>query len=274
MPAQPVSDAIQKVWLAKLAGLVREAGRRGRRRIWLVSYPRSGNTLMREYLSILQGRPQYSVYAGDLVDVAGPRLTDALDGVMLVKTHQMPTEDDDPIVYLVRDGRNATLSFLYMSFLFGGHRFTRLEDAYDGIRFLDETEGGWAAHVRSALTQGTRRSLLVLRYEDLLADPAATLVRMTGFLGATLPQTVAEVCVEQQSARTDYEMQPGSGYQFEPEPGGTFAILKQHRREEYWRLILDSRCQRHLHLSGATNYLLRFGYEVSPDWWRDDGASG
>ena len=229
---------------------------------------------MREYLAILQGRPQFSVYAADLLGVIGSRLTDALDSVMIVKTHQLPVEDDDPIIYLVRDGRNATLSFLYMSFLFGGHQFSRRDDVDDGIRFLDETEGSWADHVRSALAQGSRRELQVLRYEDLLEDPVATLVRTAGFLGAALPPVVAKVCVEQQRVRSKYETQPASGYLFEPEPGSLFAILKQHRREEYWRLLLDARCRRHLHLSGATEFLLRFGYEGSPDWWRDDGASG
>src|SRR4051812_4421000 len=98
--------------------MLRDAERRGRRRVWLVSYPRSGNTLMRDYFALLQGRPQWNGYAGDVVGAAGPRLTDVLDGAMIIKTHQMPEADDDPVIYLLRDGRNATLSFLYMAFLF------------------------------------------------------------------------------------------------------------------------------------------------------------
>ncbi len=261
-------------WRTHLAGMLRAATQVGRRRIWLVSYPRSGSTLMREYLSILQGRPQLSIYPNDVVKPSGPRLTGALDGVVIVKSHQLPADDGNPMIYLVRDGRNATLSFLYMSFLFGGHQYSRMEDAYAGIRFLDRTEGSWAAHVRAALAQAERRPLLILHHENLVTEPAETLLRLAAFLDATLTQATAEVCVEQQRASTTYRTQRGSGYLFEPEPGSLFAVLKQHRQHDYWRLILDARCKRHLHRSGATPFLLRFGYERSSDWWRDGAVSG
>src|SRR6516164_3462010 len=100
---------------------------------YLVSYPRSGNTLVREYFAILQGRPQLSVYEGDVVQASDAALTRALDHVQIIKSHQMPALDG-PLIYLVRDGRNASLSFLYMAFLFGGHRFASLREVYDGLR--------------------------------------------------------------------------------------------------------------------------------------------
>lgn len=223
---------------------------------------------MREYLALLQGKQQYSGYVGDVVKPTGPRLTDVLDNVLIIKTHHLPADNDDPIVYLVRDGRNATLSFLYMVYLFGGHKFSRLEDAYGGIRYLDATEGSWAAHVRSILAQSDRRPLLILRYEDLMADPSGTLMRLATFVGADLPPSIAAYCVAHQRTTTDYEAQRSSGYRFEPEPGSIYAILKQHRREDYWRLILDERCKRHLHESGATEFLVRLGYEQAEAWWR------
>src|SRR5260370_288214 len=73
-----------------------------RRRVHLVSYPRSGNTLVRQYFSILQGRAQPSVYAGDVVEAKGFALTRSLDNVELVKSHQIP-DDDGAMIYLVRD---------------------------------------------------------------------------------------------------------------------------------------------------------------------------
>ena len=79
---------------------------------------------MREYFSILQGRPQLSLYEGDVASASCPALTRSLDHVDIIKSHQMPPADGR-FIYLVRDGRNAVLSFLYMSFLFGGHQFSK-----------------------------------------------------------------------------------------------------------------------------------------------------
>ena len=269
--SEPGAEA---AWRTHLRGLIRAAERVGRRRVWLVSYPRSGNTLMREYLAILQGRPQLSVYPNDVVEPPGPRLTDALDRIVMVKSHQWPSKDDDAVVYLVRDGRNATLSFLYLACMFGGHTVSRPADICAAVQRLDQTEGSWAEHVRTALAQQERRPLLILRFEDLIADPAATLVCLASFLGATLPLSVASVCVDQQRLNTTYDRHQVSGMRVEPEPDSLFALLKQNRRDGRWREILDAAAKRHMHLSGATEFLLRFGYDTDAAWWQDGTATG
>lgn len=240
----------------------------GRRRIYLVSYPRSGNTLLRAYFSLLQGRAQPSIYPGDVVGPAGSALTDALDDIVLVKSHEMPA-GDDPVIYLVRDGRNATLSFLYMAFLFGGHRFSRLDEVHDGIRHLDATEGSWAAHVADALRQATRRRMLFLRYEDLMRDRAAALAAMAHFAGAAIPAATIALCIARHAATDRYAENPYNGFLFEPERQSIYDLLKRHRRSDYWRHILDARSKRYFHDSGATDALLRFAYERSADWWRN-----
>jgi len=238
-----------------------------RKRFHLVSYPRSGNTLVREYFSILQGAPQLSVYEGDVVRSDGAALTRALDRVELVKSHQMPA-DDGAMIYLVRDGRNATLSFLYMAFLFGGHRASRLSEVYDAIRKLDAAEGSWAEHVARALERATARPSLVVRYEDLVREPAAALAAMARFMGAELSDDVLGECVRRQQLIARYGKNPYNGYLYEPAENSIYDLLKRHRRGDYWRHILDPRTRRYLHESGATELLLRFGYESSADWWR------
>jgi hypothetical protein len=240
----------------------------GRKRAYLVSYPRSGSTLVREYFSILQGRPQLSVYDGDVVSSTNVALTQSLDHVEIIKSHQMPV-DGDPMIYLVRDGRNATLSFLYMSFLFGGHQFSSLAEAYDGIRHLDGAEGCWADHVAQALQQGERRQTLFVRYEDLMCSPEAMLARMARFMNAEVPVEALGDCVRRQKASNDYATNPYNGYLYEPAKNLIYDILKRHRRDDYWRHIFDSRSKRYFHERGGTRFLLHFGYERSPDWWKE-----
>jgi hypothetical protein len=235
---------------------------------YLVSYPRSGNTLVRKYFSILQGRPQFSLYDGDVVSPDGPALTRALDHVEIIKSHQMPPPEG-AMIYLVRDGRNAALSFLYMSFLFGGHRYSNLSEVYDGLRHLDEEEGSWAEHVSRAVEQSKTRQVLFVRYEDLMSAPEATLSRMVSFLGAEILASVLSECVSRQRASDDYAGNLYNGYLYEPMKGSIYDILKRHRRENYWRLIFDSRSKRYFHEGGSTRFLLQFRYERSSDWWTE-----
>jgi hypothetical protein len=248
--------------------LVRGRLRAGRKLVYLVSYPRSGNTLVREYFALLQGRTQLSVYADDVVHGSGPALTRALDRIGIVKSHQMPA-DGNAMIYLVRDGRNATLSFLYMSFLLGNHRFSAPDEVCDGIRHLDAAEGSWADHVAQALQRGQTRPTLFVRYEDLVSAPEAALAQMALFLGAEVaPESFLE-CVRRQRASSNYAANPHNGYLYQPPKNSIYDVLKRHRREDYWRHILDARSKRYFHECGGTRFLLHFGYERSEDWWKE-----
>ena len=236
--------------------------------VHLVSYPRSGNTLARGYFSILQGRPQRSVYAGDVVPPIGPPLTHALDHVDLVKSHRIPV-DSSPMIYLVRDGRNATLSFLYMAFLFGGHQYSELSEVCEAIAWLDATEGSWTEHVLAALARGDARRTLFIRYEDLVSRPDAALKRMVRFLKADVPVGQLRECVRLGRGSDRYAQNPHNGYLYQPAAGSIYDILKQRRRGDYWRRILDRRTRRYFHDRGATPLLLNFRYEQSENWWRE-----
>lgn len=239
----------------------------GYKRCYLVSYPRSGSTLVRAYFAILQGRPQLSVYAGDVVQAKDASFTSSLDHVDLVKSHQMPASDD-PVIYLVRDGRNATLSFLQMSFLFGGHRFSELSEVYDAIRWLDRAEGGWAEHVAQALEQAQKRPVLFVRYEDLVARPETAIEAMIRFMGAEVAAPILADCVRRQERSDRYAENPYNGFLHQPTQNSIYDMLQRHRRGAYWRCILDSRSKQYFHACGATRALMHFGYEDSEDWWK------
>jgi hypothetical protein len=248
--------------------LVRRRPAAGRKRVHLVSYPRSGSTLVRRCFSILQGRSQLSIYEGDVVTAPSTALTSALDGVEIIKSHRMPA-DDGAAICLVRDGRNATLSFLYMAFLFGGHRFSELADVYDGIRHLDAAEGSWADHVGEAVRRAETRPTLFVRYEDLVSAPEAALAAMARFLDAEIPVDVLGECVRRHKASDAYASNPYNGFLHAPTTGSIYDILQRYRREDYWRRILDARSKRYFHDRGATALLMRFGYERSADWWME-----
>src|SRR5690242_6425767 len=91
--------------------------------IWLASYPRSGNSLFANLIKHHLEIPLYSIYSIDKrtddqddmyihlnpVDLQAAKQSRDL---FFVKTHELPT-DDAPAIYVVRDGRDAIVSYAH-----------------------------------------------------------------------------------------------------------------------------------------------------------------
>lgn len=152
--------------------------------IWLASYPRSGNTLIRTVLWQCFGLKSGSVYPNDLggnsslesyvghVEFSSTetlKLSD--DAPTIIKTHERPASQH-PAIYIVRDGRAATVSLWEFysrkvpltTIIQGQHRF-----------------GTWAQHL-IAWKPWKREGTLFLRYEDIISSLPATLDRISEFL--------------------------------------------------------------------------------------------
>src|ERR1700761_3889610 len=114
--------------------------------IWLASYPRSGNTLLRIILKSVFELPSFSKH-GDEDDIAAdPKLAELVGhqamtadlqqmrksaDLYLVKTHD-PPEDDGKAIYIVRDGRAACESF---------HHYLRDFSDRDSVSLTDVIAG-------------------------------------------------------------------------------------------------------------------------------------
>ena len=166
---------------------------------WLASYPRSGNTLLRIILKRCFGLTSQSVYDDAefsdhaLRDVVGHEpvgddparfLSQAQSERrhLYVKTHELPPGDRHPVIYVVRDGRAAVVSYIH----FLREILKRDVSAHDVI--CGKVGVSWSRHVR-AWTLPPRPGTLVLRYEDLVIGEAATLKQISAFIG--MPQRQA-----------------------------------------------------------------------------------
>jgi glycosyltransferase involved in cell wall biosynthesis len=136
--------------------------------IWLASFPRSGNTFFRNVLHEVYGIKSSTFHRDPARD---PDRNFANRAV--VKTHELPIHLPDelrelPAVYLVRDGRDALNSIAH-------HRRDIVVPGSDWYNNLLEAAlahqegffGGWSENVR----QWTARAAVVIRFEDLIADP-------------------------------------------------------------------------------------------------------
>ncbi|HEX4637765.1 MAG TPA: sulfotransferase domain-containing protein [Rhizomicrobium sp.] len=163
--------------------------------IWLASYPRSGNTLLRILLKRCFGLDSYSIYSDEefalpsVREVVGEKPIGADPQRFLqqmlqekrpvcVKTHELPAPDSHRTIYVVRDGRAALVSH---------HHYLR--DFWDAHTPLDELIKGlespsWSRHVNAWLLSG-RPNVLAVRYEDLVRADKRALDAIAGFLDRT-----------------------------------------------------------------------------------------
>jgi hypothetical protein len=154
--------------------------------VWLASYPRSGNTLLRTVLNQCFGLSSFTidpVPAGLPVDFKHRDLVGdaSYEGewsefykqstrspeTVFIKTH-LPPEDDADAICVVRDGRMALLSYLRFHQTFHPEAGRTLLELALGLDYY----GSWAEHYR---TWGQRSGTLLVRYEDLVVGKAETL---------------------------------------------------------------------------------------------------
>lgn len=155
--------------------------------VWVSSFPRSGNTFLRIVLNRLYGVRTSVVYdvdgvaerlGSDLIGaVARPAPIEAMrksDEVYFVKTHRQrdsQVNEADKAVCLVRDGRDALVSWARMSSETDGRQFETELRAM--ITRRDEVgTGSWGRNILSWLQPAVSHRV-VLRYEDLAREQGA-----------------------------------------------------------------------------------------------------
>ncbi len=165
--------------------------------IWLASYPRSGNTLLRMILKSVFGIETYSKYNDPfdigsdekIMEMIGHRRLDSpwseayqkmkeTEKVYFVKTHDYP-EDDSMAVYIVRDGRASIIS--YQHYL---KDFIGIESSFDDIIAGFVLFGSWGSHL-DAWNPLERPNTLLIKYESLLSDSEKEIKRLSDFLCLT-----------------------------------------------------------------------------------------
>jgi hypothetical protein len=171
--------------------------------VWLASYPRSGNTLLRMVIHEVFGLPTHSIYRDSDITSSDPVVSRAVGHVSrpdmyehflkeahesrdvhLVKTHllpddrgitsRVPTLSTAPAIYVIRDGRAATISYW--------HYLRDFAQRSISLQRLIGSRVGWADHVMAWRPQARPRTLLV-RFEGLAAGDDRITRALADFLG-------------------------------------------------------------------------------------------
>lgn len=166
--------------------------------VWLASYPRSGNTLLRTVLKQTMGMGSYSdeimrpiVGLTDLAKEGFGDLTyesswetfyhyaSHSKEVFLIKTH-LPPRDNQPAIYVVRDGRAATESYAayHRSFAPDAEFCPSILELMLG----DDYYGDWSSHYHM-WNNRLEGSLVTVRFEELVNADALLVNKLKQFIG-------------------------------------------------------------------------------------------
>lgn len=236
--------------------------------VFLVSYPRSGNTWLRTAIAVMLdgGTPPASLKALDelvpdihvKIPVAVPRLP-----VRVIKTHMpFPNRHEsvrrdlyNKVIYAVRHPFDVLVSYYDYQCARARTPVGQADFARFVQRTLNYTDiyGSWQQHVLSWLETRTEREFLLVKYEDLMADRHAGLTAIASFLRLSLGPEQIDLAVENSSRRRMIEMeQAGSIMRADYE----FVRRQELRREtpyaltpELKALILE-RCKEGLQACG------------------------
>lgn len=155
------------------------------RAFWLCSYPRSGNMLIRAILWNcfgLKSGAEYVEHSTILSSWELCRLMGACERVPKhqkwapIKTHALPPAGQRTL-FIVRDGRDATMSYWRMLVQLAGETLT-MRDFIEGKTMF----GSWGTWMRQADPKN-RPDARWVRYEDVKEDVPGTVRYLAGMLG-------------------------------------------------------------------------------------------
>lgn len=159
--------------------------------LFVTSYPRSGNTWTRFLISNLVYQNEPSTFANiesriPEIYFNSDRFLRSLRRPRILKSHECFQPQYPRIIYIVRDPRDVAVSFYHHNVKAGN-----IPDDYPMEDFIprfiaaefDSKWGSWADNVTSWLElRQHAETFILLRYEDMKADPVRELQRICAFL--------------------------------------------------------------------------------------------
>lgn len=159
--------------------------------VFIVSYPRSGNTWTRFLIGNLIYQDEPVTFAN--IESRVPEIYFNPDHVMralprprILKSHECFEPRYKRIIYIVRDPRDVAVSFYHHNLKAGN-----IPDQYPMEEFIprfiaaefDTKWGSWSDHIMSwMLLRQSDPGFLMLRYENMKKDSAGELARVAKFL--------------------------------------------------------------------------------------------
>lgn len=156
------------------------------RDIFICGWPKSGNTWCQRLFSGLVWCMDTSVLTDQLAQFLQPDVHYKsyyyrFGTPTLFKSHLLPQPEYRRVIFLVRDGRDALVSYWRM--LREDNPQLKLEDLFHQGDSLFPC--AWETHARAWLANPFQAEILSIRYEDILASPIEQVQRVASFIPVT-----------------------------------------------------------------------------------------
>jgi len=232
--------------------------------VFLVSYPKSGNTWIRFLLaSVLKQDNDIDFHTIQTLIPEVGRNNEAinkLDRPRIIKSHATYLKYPK-VIYLVRDGRDVYVSYYF-------YRLKRLPEETTFRDFLarqDHYPCLWGEHVQSWLfNQNKKSNILLIRYEDLLWDCLDQLNRIVKFIGIEATENQLKQAVKSCQFENMRQLEIERGRPYKEEEKGPDIFLRQGKKGN-WREFFG-REEKAIFKAREGKILMRLGYEENNNW--------
>lgn len=167
--------------------------------VFIVGFPKSGNTLMQHIIAHLvyglNDEASRSMVNLIVPDIYANSHYFRFNDRCFFKSHDLPKPAYKKVIYIMRDGREALLSYYHMMKNMG--KPVSLDDLYsDKIKLFDAT---WSEHIKQWENNPYKAEILWVKFEDLKANKFNELKRICAFLNITCGDNELEAVIEHTS---------------------------------------------------------------------------
>ena len=165
--------------------------------IFVVSYPKSGATWMQCLMTglllgmdtrYLSDKLTHEIYP----DIHMKSYYKRFYEFNFFKTHNLPKPEYKNVIYIVRDGRDALVSYYNMNKTLGID-VTLEEMVIEGKSLFPSP---WHIHVRQWINNPYQANILYIKYEDLIYQPEQQLKRIMDFTHISRDENIVKQIIE------------------------------------------------------------------------------
>ncbi len=246
--------------------------------IFLISYPRSGVTLLTNLCVMAAPCQQYAAMKGALPWFSKESCPGYSPVVRLVKDHCMrPEYEKDDKLVTIRDGRDSLISLAYMTLQKSVHNFSRKEQLSDFIKWTDSDYrfGSWIDYVRNIKKYMRSEKDILVRYEELVKDHKEFYRVLQGIPEMQhLDEKEASRIygrageIKDRISKSAANKGWGFGRVIKDEDMSLFAEWSKNRGSSSWQSVWTKPAGEVFHEMGGTDLLIEMGYETDQDWWK------
>ena len=172
--------------------------------VFIASFPKSGTTWTQQIVRLVYSRglihdsdpPLHAIipWLDDSEDLPDLSVVDSMTSPRGFKSHNpyhlLPRKltESNRLIYVTRNAKDTAVSMYFHTFGFKMYEYDEPMEHFIGEFMAGRVEyGPYWTHLKSWHTQRKQRNILVLHYEEMQVDLAATVARVAHFLDQPLP---------------------------------------------------------------------------------------